>query len=197
MPDPTGGATRIVIAEDEAIIRMDLREILEEDGYEVVGECGNGEDAIALVIELAPDVAILDVKMPVMDGIEAAKVLTDERRCAVVLLTAFSQRELIEAARDAGVMAYVVKPFERSDLIPAIEVAIGRFSELSGLAGRASELEERLEVRKLVDRAKGRLIDGHGMSEQDAFAFLQRTAMNQRRTIKEVCGDVIDGSLVP
>ncbi|HKY15344.1 MAG TPA: response regulator [Microthrixaceae bacterium] len=197
MPDPTAVATRIVIAEDEAIIRMDLREILEEDGYEVVGECGNGEDAIALVIELAPDVAILDVKMPVMDGIEAAKVLTDERRCAVVLLTAFSQRELIEAARDAGVMAYVVKPFERSDLIPAIEVAIGRFSELSGLAGRASELEERLEVRKLVDRAKGRLIDGHGMSEQDAFAFLQRTAMNQRRTIKEVCGDVIDGSLVP
>ena len=197
MPDPIVGATRIVIAEDEAIIRMDLREILEEDGYEVVGECGNGEDAIALVSELAPDVAILDVKMPVMDGIEAAKVLTDERRCAVVLLTALSQRELIEAARDAGVMAYVVKPFERSDLIPAIEVALGRFSELSELAGRASELEERLEVRKLVDRAKGRLIDGHGMTEQDAFAFLQRTAMNQRRTIKEVCSDVIDGSLVP
>ena len=197
MPDPSGGATRIVIAEDEAIIRMDLREILEEEGYEVIGECGNGEDAIALVTELAPDVAILDVKMPVMDGIEAAKVLTDERRCAVVLLTAFSQRELIEAARDAGVMAYVVKPFERSDLIPAIEVALGRFSELSDLAGRASELEERLEVRKLVDRAKGRLIDGHGMSEQDAFAFLQRTAMNQRRTIKEVCAEVIDGTLVP
>jgi response regulator NasT len=189
--------TRVVIAEDEAIIRMDLREILEEDGYRVVGECGNGEDALALVSELQPDLAILDVKMPVMDGITAARLLTEERRCAVVLLTAFSQRDLIQQARDAGVMAYVVKPFQRSDLVPAIEIALGRFAEVSDLAGKAAELEEALEVRKLVDRAKGKLIDGHGLSEHDAFGFIQRTAMNERRTIKEVCSDVIAGSLTP
>jgi AmiR/NasT family two-component response regulator len=191
------GRTRVVIAEDEAIIRMDLREILEEEGYDVVGECGNGEDAVALVGELDPDLAILDVKMPVMDGIEAARVLTEERRCAVVLLTAFSQRELIEQARDAGVMAYVVKPFQRSDLVPAIEIALGRFKEVSALVGKAADLEERLEIRKLVDRAKGRLIDEHQLSEQDAFAFLQKTAMNERRTIKDVCVDVVAGTLAP
>jgi two-component system, response regulator PdtaR len=197
VPTEPSGPTRVVIAEDEAIIRMDLREILEEDGYEVIGECGNGEDAIALVGELAPDLAILDVKMPVMDGITAARVLTEERRCAVVLLTAFSQRDLIAEARDAGVMAYVVKPFQRSDLVPAIEIALGRFEEVRELAGKAAELEEALEVRKLIDRAKGRLTDGHGLSEQDAFAFIQRTAMNERRTIKDVSADVIAGAITP
>jgi response regulator NasT len=191
------GRTRIVIAEDEAIIRMDLVETLTEEGYEVVGEAGDGDAAVELVHLLEPDVAILDVKMPGRDGISAARQLTEERACAVVLLTAFSQRELIEQARDAGVMAYVVKPFERSDLVPAIEIALGRFAEVSRLANEADALAEKLEVRKLIDRAKGRLIDGHGMTEGDAFSFLQKTAMNQRRTIRAVCDAVLAGELTP
>lgn len=191
------GRTRIVIAEDEAIIRMDLVETLTEEGYEVVGEAGDGDAAVDLVHLLEPDVAILDVKMPGRDGISAARQLTEERACAVVLLTAFSQRELIEQARDAGVMAYVVKPFERSDLVPAIEIALGRFAEVSRLANEADVLAEKLEVRKLIDRAKGRLIDRHGMTEGDAFSFLQKTAMNQRRTIRAVCDAVLAGELTP
>lgn len=192
-----GGSTRIVIAEDEAIIRMDLVETLTEEGYEVVGEAGDGEAAVELVHLLEPDVAILDVKMPGRDGLSAARQLTDERACAVVLLTAFSQRELIQEARDAGVMAYVVKPFERSDLVPAIEIALGRFREVTRLATEAEGLAEKLEVRKLIDRAKGRLIDHHGMSESDAFSFLQKTAMNQRQTIRTICDAVLAGELTP
>lgn len=191
------GRTRVVLAEDEAIIRMDLREILTEEGYEVVGECGSGDEAIELVRLLEPDIAILDVKMPGLDGIAAARRLTEERACAVVLLTAFSQRELIEEARDAGVMAYVVKPFEPSDLVPAIEIALGRFAEASRLAAENEGLADKLEVRKLIDRAKGRLIDGHGMSEADAFAFLQKTAMNERRTMRDICEAVLAGELSP
>jgi len=197
MTTPEPGRTRVVIAEDEAIIRMDLRETLVEEGYEVVGECGDGDEAVELVHLLEPDLAILDVKMPGRDGISAARQLTEERACAVVLLTAFSQRELIEEARDAGVMAYVVKPFDPSDLVPAIEIALGRFAEVSRLAADNAGLTEKLEVRKLIDRAKGRLIDAHGLSEADAFSFLQKTAMNDRRTMRSVCEAVLADELSP
>ena len=193
----TPGRTRVVIAEDEAIIRMDLRETLVEEGYEVVGECGNGDEAIELVRLLEPDLAILDVKMPGRDGISAARELTEARACAGVLLTAFSQRALIEEARDAGVMAYVVKPFDSSDLVPAIEIALGRFAETSRLAAENEGLVDKLEVRKLIDRAKGRLIDGAGMSEGDAYSFLQKAAMNQRRPMRAVCEAVLSGELSP
>jgi AmiR/NasT family two-component response regulator len=193
----TPGATRVVIAEDEAIIRMDLRETLVEEGYEVVGECGTGDEAIELVRLLEPDLAILDVKMPGRDGISAARELTEARDCAVVLLTAFSQRQLIEDARDAGVMAYVVKPFDSSDLVPAIEIALGRFAETSRLAAENEGLVEKLEVRKLIDRAKGKLIDDGGLSEGDAYSFLQKTAMNQRRPMRTVCEAVLSGELSP
>lgn len=189
--------TRVVIAEDEAIIRMDLAETLAEEGYEVVGECGTGTEALELVRLLEPDVAILDVKMPGLDGISAARRLTEQRACAVVLLTAFSQRELIAEARDAGVMAYLVKPFDPSDLVPAIEIALGRFAEVSRLSEQAAGLADKLEVRRLIDRAKGRLIDTHGLSENDAFSFLQKTAMNERRSMRSVCEAVLAGELVP
>lgn len=197
MNDVPAGATRVVIAEDEAIIRMDLAETLTEEGYEVVGQCGTGDEALELVRILEPDVAILDVKMPGLDGIAAARRLTGERACAVVLLTAFSQRDLIEAARDAGVMAYVVKPFDPSDLVPAVEMALGRFAEMRRLANENAGLVDKLEVRRLIDRAKGRLIDEHAMSEHDAFTFLQRHAMNERRTMRSVCEDVLAGELSP
>jgi response regulator NasT len=195
-PDATP-ATRVVIAEDEAIIRMDLRETLVEEGYEVVGECGTGDEAIELVRLLEPDLAILDVKMPGRDGISAARELTEARACAVVLLTAFSQRQLIEEARDAGVMAYVVKPFDASDLVPAIEIALGRFAEATKLARENEGLADKLEVRKLIDRAKGRLIDEHHLGEGEAYSFLQKTAMNQRRPMRAVCEAVLAGELSP
>jgi two-component system, response regulator PdtaR len=190
-------ATRIVIAEDEAIIRLDLKETLEEEGYEVVGETGRGDEAVALVKSLEPDVAILDIKMPGLDGLSAAREITAERRAAVLILTAFSQRDLIEQARDAGALAYLVKPFQRSELIPAVEVAIGRFNELKALAEQASSLEEQLETRKIVDRAKGNLMDGHHLSEGDAFSFIQRTAMRERVTMKAVAEQILAGELTP
>jgi response regulator NasT len=198
---PTGETatvpTRIVIAEDEAIIRLDLKETLEEEGYEVVGETGRGDEAVALVKELEPDVAILDIKMPGLDGLSAAREITAERRAAVLILTAFSQRDLIEQARDAGALAYLVKPFQRSELIPAVEVAIGRFQELKALADQASSLEDQLETRKIVDRAKGTLMDGHHLSEGDAFSFIQRTAMRERVTMKTVAEQILAGELTP
>ena len=190
-------AIRVVIAEDEAIIRMDLRETLEEEGYEVVAETGRGDEVVGLVRDLAPDLAILDVKMPGMDGLQAAGVITSEQLCAVLMLTAFSQREVIEQARDAGALAFLVKPFQRSDLVPAIEVAIGRFRELRDLTGEIDALGEQLEARKLVDRAKGLLIDEVGMSESDAFAFIQRTAMSERIRMRDVADRILDGSLRP
>ena len=190
-------ATRIVIAEDEAIIRLDLKETLEEEGYEVVGETGRGDEAVKLVKELEPDVAILDIKMPGLDGLSAAREITAERRAAVLILTAFSQRDLIEQARDAGALAYLVKPFQRSELIPAVEVAIGRFQELKALAEQASSLEDQLETRKIVDRAKGNLMDGHHLSEGDAFSFIQRTAMRERVTMKAVAEQILAGDLTP
>jgi response regulator NasT len=156
---------RVVIAEDEAIIRLDLKETLEEEGYEVVGETGRGDKAVDLVRELRPDLAILDIKMPGMDGIEAARLITKDRICGVLVLTAFSQREVIEQARDAGALAYLVKPFQKTDLVPAIEVAIARFREMQALNGEVDALEEQLETRKSIDRAKGILIDQCSMSE--------------------------------
>src|SRR5688500_1240820 len=162
---------RVVIAEDEAIVRLDLKEILEEEGYDVVGETGRGDEAVKLVRELGPDLAILDIKMPGQDGLTAAREITAEQRAAVLILTAFSQRNLIEEARDAGVLAYLIKPFQRSELIPAIEVALGRFREMKSLESEVKGLEEQLETRKVVDRAKGMLMDQHGMSENDAFSF--------------------------
>lgn len=188
---------RVVIAEDEAIIRLDLRETLEEEGYDVVGECGRGDKAVELVRELKPDLAILDIKMPHMDGLEAAKIITSERLCGVLMLTAFSQREVVEEARDAGALAYLVKPFQKSDLLPAIEVAIGRFRELQHLTGEVDALGEQLEARKIVDRAKGVLIDECGLTESDAFSFIQRTAMSERSRMRQVAERVLDGSLRP
>jgi response regulator NasT len=188
---------RVVIAEDEAIIRMDLRETLEEEGYVVVGETGRGDQAVELVRELQPDLAILDVKMPGIDGLEAAGIITSEKLCGVLILTAFSQREVIEQARDAGALAYLVKPFQKSDLIPAIEVAIGRFRELRNLTGEIDALGEQLEARKLIDRAKGLLMDECDMKESEAFTFIQRTAMSERTRMRDVAERILDGSLRP
>lgn len=188
---------RVVIAEDEAIIRLDLKETLEEEGYDVVGETGRGDKAVELVRDLRPDIAILDIKMPGMDGLEAARHITKDRICGVLVLTAFSQREVIEEARDAGALAYLVKPFQKSDLIPAIEVAIGRFREMQALNGEVEELGEQLETRKAIDRAKGVLMDAGAMSESDAYGFIQRGAMNHRTTMRAVADMIIAGELRP
>ena len=190
-------AVRVVIAEDEAIIRLDLKETLEEEGYEVVGETGRGDEAVRLVREHKPDIAILDIKMPGLDGLSAAREITSERGAAVLILTAFSQRDLIEQARDAGALAYLVKPFQRSELIPAVEVALGRFQEMRALEDEVKGLEDQLETRRLVDRAKGQLMDKHAMSENDAFSFVQKTAMSERTTMKAVAQRIIDGELSP
>ena len=188
---------RVVIAEDEAIIRLDLKETREEEGYDVVGETGRGDDALRLVRELRPDLAILDIKMPGMTGLEVATEINAERICGVLILTAFSQREVVEQARDAGALAYLVKPYQKSDLIPAIEVAIGRFRELSALTGEVGRLEDQLETRKIIDRAKGILIDECGMAEADAFAFVQRSAMSGRTRMRDIAEQIIAGSLRP
>jgi response regulator NasT len=188
---------RVVIAEDEAIIRLDLRETLEEEGYEVVGETGRGDQAVELVRATKPDLAILDIKMPHMDGLEAARIISQEKICGVLMLTAFSQREVVEDARDAGALAYLVKPYQKSDLIPAIEVAIGRFRELQQLTGEVDALGEQLEARKIIDRAKGVLIDEFGLKESEAFTFIQRTAMSERSRMREVAERVLAGTLRP
>ena len=190
-------AVQVVIAEDEAIIRLDLQETLEEEGYEVVGETGRGDEAVALVREHNPDLAILDIKMPGMDGLSAAREIAGERRAAVLILTAFSQRNLIEEARDAGVLSYLVKPFQKTELLPAIEVALGRFAEMKALEAENKSLEEQLETRKVVDRAKGMLMDKHSLTESDAFSFIQRTAMSERVTMREIAQRVLTGDLRP
>ena len=186
---------RVVIAEDEAIIRLDLKETLEEEGYEVVGETGRGDKAVDLVRELRPDLAILDIKMPGMDGIEAARLITKDRICGVLVLTAFSQREIIESARDAGALAYIVKPFQRTDLVPAIEVALGRFRELQLLNAEVGALEEQLETRKVLDKAKGVLVSQWKMTENDAYLYLQRTAMSTRCKMRDVAERVLAGEV--
>jgi two-component system, response regulator PdtaR len=189
--------TRVVIAEDEAIIRLDLKETLEEEGYDVVGETGRGDEAVELVSSLQPDLAILDIKMPGMDGLEAARAITAERGAAVLILTAFSQRDLIEQARDAGALAYLVKPFQKSELIPAVEVALGRFAEMKALAEENSSLADQLATRKLVDRAKGILMDRHGLAESEAFRFVQKSAMDSRRSLADVAQAILDGEVAP
>jgi AmiR/NasT family two-component response regulator len=189
--------TRIVIAEDEAIIRLDLRETLEEEGYQVVADCGRGDDAIELVRLHRPDVAIFDIKMPGLDGLEAARVVSAEKLCPVVMLTAFSQREVIEQARDAGALAYLVKPFQKTDLVPAIELAIGRFREMMTLSGERDALGEQLELRKLLDRAKGLLIDKYSMTEQSAFDFIQKSAMSTRAKMVDVANQILNGQITP
>jgi response regulator NasT len=186
---------RVLIAEDEAIIRLDLRETLEEEGYEVAGETGRGDEAVAMARELAPDLAVLDIGMPGMDGLEAARLMVGEQLCGVLILTAFSQRELIEQARDAGALAYLVKPFQKSDLVPAIEIALSRFAELHALEAEVASLGERLETRKLVERAKGTLMAAFGMGEPDAFKWIQRAAMDNRMTMKEVAERIIAENL--
>ena len=188
---------RVVIAEDEAIIRLDLKEILEEESYEVVGETSRGDHAIELVRDLKPDLAILDIKMPGMDGLTAARTIAGERLAAVLILTAFSQHDLVEQAREAGALAYLVKPFQKSELIPAIELAMARHAELTSLERHVGDLEERLEARKLIDRAKGRLMSEHGLDEQAAWRFIQTRAMNERVKIAEIARRVVDGELSP
>jgi response regulator NasT len=193
-PQPS---TRIVIAEDEAIIRLDLRETLEEEGYVVVADTGRGDDAIELVRQHRPDVAIFDIKMPGLDGLDAARVVSAEKICPVVMLTAFSQREVIEQARDAGALAYLVKPFQKTDLVPAIELAIGRFREMMTLSGERDALGEQLELRKLLDRAKGLLIDKYSMTEQSAFDFIQKNAMSTRAKMVDVANQILNGQITP
>ena len=188
---------RVVIAEDEAIIRLDLRETLLAQGYEVVGESGRGDEAVELVRTLRPDLVILDVKMPGLDGLSAARLIAAERLAAVLVLTAFSQRELVAEARDAGALAYLVKPFQEKDLVPAIEVALARHAELVALERSVDDLEERLAARKLTDRAKGRLMDEHGLDEQTAWRFIQTAAMNGRTSIAAIAQRVLDGDLTP
>lgn len=190
-----GTRTRIVIAEDEAIIRLDLKETLVEEGYEVVADSGRGDEALALVRELRPDVAILDIKMPGSDGLTIARTISDERLCAVLVLTAFSQRELVAQATQSGVLAYLVKPFVAGELVAAIEIALARFSESQALAEQVTDYAEQLQTRKVIERAKGLLMDNYGFREGDAFAFLRRTAMNQRRPMRAVADDLLAGTL--
>jgi response regulator NasT len=188
---------RVVIAEDEAIVRLDLKEILEEEGYQVVGETGRGDEAVELVRTHQPELVILDIKMPGMDGLSAAREINAERLAAVLILTAFSQRDLIEKAREAGALAYLVKPFQRTELLPAIEMALGRFEEMRALDDQVKSLEERLEVRKLLDRAKGMLMDESGHSENDAFRWIQRRAMHRRQGMGDVAREIIEKGLRP
>ena len=193
----TRESVRVVIAEDEAIIRMDLKETRIDEGYDVVGESGRGDEAVKLVRELRPDIAILDVKMPGLDGIAAAREITGERLAAVLMLTAFSQRDLVEQARDAGALAYLVKPFQKSDLVPALEIALGRFTEMEKMREENQSLEDQLETRKVVERAKGILMEECSLGEGEAFTFIQKTAMGERRTMKEVAQEVINGDRRP
>jgi two-component system, response regulator PdtaR len=181
----------VVLAEDEALIRLDLREMLEEEGYVVAGEAGDGETAVQLAEQLSPDLVIMDVKMPGLDGISAAERISADHLAPVVILTAFSQRDLVQRASEAGAMAYLVKPFTKADLVPAIEVAVSRFAEMAALNAEAANLRERLEVRKMLDRAKGVLQDERGMTEAQAFRWIQKTSMDRRQTMRAVAEEVL------
>jgi response regulator NasT len=187
----SGAPRRVLIAEDEALIRLDLKEMLEEEGYLVVGEAGDGQQAVDLASQVQPDVVILDVKMPVLDGISAAERIVADQIAPVVMLTAFSQRDLVERAAEAGAMAYVVKPFGKADLLPAIEVSLSRHQQMRALAGEVSDLTERLESRKVIDRAKGKLQTEQGMTEPEAFRWIQKAAMDGRRSMREVAEAVL------
>ena len=188
---------RIVIAEDEVIIRLDLREMLEEEGYEVLAEVGDGESAVRLAEELKPDLVVMDIYMPGMDGLTAAKMIVEKELAAVLVLTAYSQRELVDQAARAGAMAYLVKPFDKSGLMPAIEVAIARWDESRALAGETKDLSERLEARKLVERAKGMLMEKGSLSEADAFRMIQQTAMRKRMTMRTLAERILSGDENP
>jgi len=189
-PEPVG--RRAVVAEDEALIRMDIVETLQEGGYDVVGEAANGEEAIAVARALKPDVVVMDIKMPVMDGITAAETIVRERLAPVVLLTAFSQTELVERARDAGAMAYVVKPFTPADLLPAVEIARSRHAEMRALELEIADISERMETRKRVERAKGLLMENMQLNEPEAFRWIQKTSMDRRLTMREVADAVLE-----
>lgn len=193
----TSAPTRVLIAEDEALIRLDLKEMLEEEGYEVVAEVGDGQQAVDRATELSPDLVILDIQMPVLDGLSAAEQIASARIAPVIVLTAFSQRELVERARDAGAMAYLVKPFSKNDLVPAIEVARGRFAEMAALDGEVRTLEERLAARQVIEKAKGRLMAERGVDEGSAFRWLQRTAMNERTSMKALAERVLAEGVPP
>ena len=188
--------TRVLIAEDDAIIRLDLREMLEEEGFEVI-EAGDGAVAVALARSERPDLILLDVKMPVMDGLAAARQLSEERIAPIVILTAYSQRDLVEQAAHAGAMAYLIKPFQKHDLLPAIEIARGRYDQIAALEAEVGDLSDRLEARKVIDRAKGRLMDERALSEADSFRLLQRAAMSRRLPMRDVAQMVLDGSFGP
>jgi response regulator NasT len=182
---------RVLVAEDEALIRLDLIELLQAEGYQVVGEAPDGEKAVELAREVNPDLVVMDVKMPKMDGISAAEIIAEERIAPVVMLTAFSQRDFIEKARDAGAMAYVVKPFSAADLVPAIEIAMARFAEIRAVEEEVLDLSERLASRKAVEQAKGLLQEGLGLSEPESFRWIQKTAMDLRKSMREVAEGVI------
>ncbi len=190
---PTPGAkTRVIVAEDESLIRIDIVEILRDNGFDVVGEAADGEKAVALAEELRPDIVVMDVKMPLLDGISAAEILTKRHIAPVVLLTAFSQRELVERAAEAGALAYVVKPFTPNDLIPAIDIALTRYQQITALEDEISDLAERLETRKVLDRAKGILNDTMGLTEPESFRWIQKASMDRRLSMREVAQTVID-----
>jgi two-component system, response regulator PdtaR len=189
---PTTAPRRVVVAEDESLIRMDIVEILRDNGFDVVGEAGDGETAVALATELKPDLVIMDVKMPQLDGISAAERLTKNHIAPVVLLTAFSQKELVERASEAGALAYVVKPFTPNDLLPAIEIALSRYTQILTLENEVADLVERFETRKLVDRAKGLLNDKMGLTEPEAFRWIQKASMDRRLTMHDVAITIID-----
>ena len=192
-----GHGIRVFVAEDEAIIRLDIVETLSSMGFEVVGQSARGDDAETQIRELVPDVAILDIKMPGRTGIEVARSLTDDLVCAVVILSAFSQRGLVEEAIDAGVLAYLIKPFQRNEISVQIEVARARHQQMKELADEVDSLHQRLSDRVLLDRAKGVLIDNHGLGEAEAMRFVQKQAMDQRRAVRDVASDILDGSLEP
>lgn len=183
---------RVLVAEDEALIRFDLVELLNDEGYEVVGQAGDGEAAVEMARELEPDLVVMDVKMPKMDGIAAAEIIASERIAPVVMLTAFSQRDLVEQAREAGAMAYVVKPFDASDVVPAIEIAMARYAEIRALDDEIEDLEERLASRKIIDQAKGILQESLGLTEPEAFRWIQKTAMDLRKSMRDVAEGVIE-----
>ena len=188
----SAGAKRVIVAEDESLIRIDIVETLRDHGFEVVAEASDGEKAVALAEELRPDLVVMDVKMPLMDGISAAEILTKKKIAPVVLLTAFSQRELVERASEGGALAYVVKPFTPNDLIPAIDIALGRYAQIQALEDEVADMAERLETRKVLDRAKGILNNTMGLTEPEAFRWIQKASMDRRLTMKEVAQTVID-----
>lgn len=190
-------ARRVVLAEDEAIIRLDLKETLELMGYDVVGDTGRGDEAVDLIRELQPDIAILDIKMPGLDGLSVARKVVEEQICAVLILSAFSQSELVTEASEAGVLAYLVKPFQRSELLPAIEVSMARFAQMKALLDENRKLAEQFEVRKLVDRAKGTLMDQFGLSESESFTFIQQSAMKKRLSMAAIATQILDEELKP